>query len=119
MSESLFERLGATEGVTRIAHDVVENHWANPVVSKRFSAFDLNKLKKGAADFFIMGTGGPSVYKGKDMIATHKGMNINNDEFVAVLEDAMGAMEKNNVGQREKEEVLFILFSMKSEITRQ
>ena len=119
MSESLFVRLGGTEGVTRIAHDVVENHWANPIISKRFAAFDLDELKKGAADFFITGTGGPSVYEGKDMIATHKGMNINNDEFVAALEDAVAAMEKNNVGQREKEEVLYILFSLKNEVIQQ
>ena len=46
----------------------------------------------------------------------HKGMNIDNDEFVAVLDDALLALEKNNVGQREKEEVLYILYSMKSEI---
>ena len=119
MSKSLFERLGGTEGVTRIAHDVVQNHWENPVISKRFATFDLDKLKKGAADFFISGTGGPNVYEGKDMIATHKGMNINNDEFVAVLEDALAAMEKNNVGQREKEEVLYIFFSLKNDVIQQ
>ena len=119
MSETLFERLGGVDAVTQLAHDVVQNHWDNPVIAKRFGAFDLDKLKKGAADFFITGTGGPSVYQGKDMIATHKGMNINNDEFMAVLEDAMGAMEKNNVGQREKEEVLYIFFSLRNEVLRQ
>ena len=119
MSESLFERLGGAEGVTRIAHDVVQNHWDNPVISRRFANFDPDKLKKGAADFFVTGTGGPNVYGGKDMIATHKGMNINNDEFVAVLEDALAAMEKNDVGQREKEEVLYIFFSLKNEVIQQ
>ena len=43
-------------------------------------------------------------------------MNINNDEFVAVLDDVMAALEKNGVGQREKEEVLAIFFSMKGDI---
>lgn len=119
MTESLFERLGGVEGVTRIAHDVVDNHRANPSISKRFAEFDVAKLKKGAADFFVMGSGGPNVYEGKDMIATHKGMNISNDEFVAVLDDAVAAMEKNNVGQREKEEVLYIFFSLKNDVVQQ
>jgi hemoglobin len=56
------------------------------------------------------------VYEGKDMVATHKGMNIDGEEFLAVLDDALAALEKNNIGQREKEEVLFVLYSMKPEI---
>lgn len=46
-------------------------------------------------------------------------MNIDRDEFVAVLDDAMAALEKNNVGQREKKEVLYILFSMKNDVVLQ
>ena len=46
----------------------------------------------------------------------HKGMNIDNDEFVAMLDDAMAALEKNNIGQREKEEVLYIFFSLKGDV---
>ena len=45
-------------------------------------------------------------------------MNIDNDEFVAVLDDALEALDRNGVGQREKEEVLFILYGMKDQIVR-
>ena len=50
------------------------------------------------------------------MMATHKGMNISALEFMAVLDDALNALNKNNIGQPEQEEVLFILYSMRSEI---
>ena len=40
------------------------------------------------------------------------------DQFVAVLDDAMAALDKNGIGQREKEEVLAIFFSMKGDIVR-
>ncbi len=43
-------------------------------------------------------------------------MNIAGDEFLAVLDDAIDALDKNNIGQREKEEVLFILYSMKGDV---
>jgi hemoglobin len=56
------------------------------------------------------------VYQGKDMLETHKGMNIDEAEFMAVLDDALSALDKNNVGQREKEEVLYVLYSMKAQI---
>lgn len=119
MTETLYERLGGTEGIQRIANDLVDFHIKNPRIARRFADSDLGALKKGAAEFFIAGTGGPNVYKGKDMVSVHKGMNIDSDEFVAALDDAMAALEKNNVGQREKEEVLYILFSLKGDVVLQ
>lgn len=116
MTTSLYERLGGTEGITQIANDVVDNHLNNPVISKRFADTDVAALKNAAATFFITGTGGPDVYKGKDMLRAHKGMNISPSEFMAVLDDSINALNKNNISQREQEEVLFALFSMRSEV---
>ena len=116
MSASLYERLGETAGITKIANDVIDNHLANKAISTRFANSDSSKLKNAAATFFISGTGGPNVYKGKDILAAHKGMNIAAVEFMAVLDDALAALEKNNIGQREQEEVLFVLYSMRSQI---
>lgn len=61
----------------------------------------------------IAGTGGENVHKGKDTLSVHKGMNISTTEFMAVLDDALSALKKNNIGQREQEEVLFVLYSMR------
>ncbi len=119
MTETLYARLGGSEGIARIAGDVVDNHVKNPRIAQRFAHSDRDKVKKMAADFFITGSGGPTVYQGKDMIAAHKGMNIDADEFIAVVDDALAALEKNNVGQREKEEVLFVFFSLRGQVMRQ
>ncbi len=118
MSVSLFERLGGESGITSIANDVVDLHLDNQVIATRFAKTDVNKLKNAAATFFITGTGGPACYQGKDMLAAHKNMNISHEEFMAVLDDALSALSKNNVGQREQEEVLFVLYSMRTEIVR-
>jgi hemoglobin len=115
---SLYERLGGTEGITQIACDVVDGHLKNSRIAPRFSESDVPALKKAAAAFFITGTGGPHTYEGKDMLSAHKGMNIDHAEFMAVLDDALSALEKNGVGQREQEEVLFVLYSMRGEIVR-
>lgn len=116
MSDSLYERLGGTDGITKIASDLVDVHMQNPVVSHRYADSDLDAVKNGAATFFISGTGGPDDYKGKDMLATHKGMDISEAEFLAVIDDAMEALAKNDIDQRTMEEVLFVLYSMKGDI---
>ncbi|MEA3374231.1 MAG: group 1 truncated hemoglobin [Campylobacterota bacterium] len=114
--KTLYERLGGTEGITQIARDLVSLHVSNPKISPRFSDHDPEMLINGAATFFIAGTGGPNIYKGKDMLSTHTNMNISDTEFNAVLDDALEALEKNGIGQREKEEVLFVLYSMKKDV---
>jgi len=118
MSNSLYERLGGTEGITQIACDVVDNHMLNDLIKCRFEESDIDALKNAAATFFIAGTGGPDVYKGKDMLAAHKGLNISAEEFMSVLDDSLDALEKNNIGQREQEEVLFTLYSMRAHVVR-
>lgn len=115
-NQSLYERLGGTEGITSIASDLVDNHLKNPALAPRFAPLDADKLKQGAATFFIAGTGGPDVYRGKDMRSVHAGMNASAVEYMAALDDAMAALEKNDVGQREREEVLFVLFSFRQDI---
>jgi len=119
MSETLYERLGGTEGIQRISNVLVDLHATNPQTARRFDQVDLAQAKKAASEFFITGSGGPNVYTGKDMVGVHKGMNISNEELMAVLDDAMEALDRNGVGQREKEEVLFILFSLKDQVVKQ
>jgi len=116
MTNTLYNRLGGTDGIRRIVDVLVDNHAKNPVVSARFAGSDMNNLKQMAGDFFITGSGGPEVYSGKDMIAAHQFMNISGDEFVAVLDDAMNALQANGIGQREQEEVLYILYNIKGQI---
>lgn len=116
MSQSLYERLGATEGITRLAGDLVDNHMTNESIATRFAQSDLPAMKNAAATFFIAATGGPDVYRGKDLLSAHKGMNISASEFMSVLDDALNAMQKNQIGQREQEEVLFAFYSMRSQV---
>jgi hemoglobin len=117
MAESLYERLGGSEGITRIASDALDNHLVNPRIKARYENLDnLEAVRQGAANFFISATGGPDVYEGKNMLDTHKGMNIDEGEYLAVIDDILDALDKNSVEQREQEEVLFALYSMRREI---
>ena len=84
---SLYERLGASQRIKKIADDIVENHLNNQAITTRFKNMNMTRdeLENGTAMFFVSGTGGPNEYKGQDMLTIHKGMNISAVEFMAIL----------------------------------
>jgi len=57
---------------------------------------------------FCAGAGGPESDSGRDMLATHRGMNISEQEFVTVVDDAMAALESNGIDPGTRSEVLAI-----------
>ena len=118
MTGSLYERLGGAEGIFRIASDTVDLHLKNPLIAPRFQRSDLKTVKQTVADFFITGSGGPQVYKGKDLVSAHKGMNISDNEFMATVDDVMAALSASKIGDREKAEVLFIFYSLRPQVVR-
>jgi len=118
MSESLYERLGGEKGISDIARDIIAFHLVNPTIKVRFQDTGSDKLHRLVVEFFGMGTGGPQKYTGKDMREAHKAMNISEEEFLAVLDDAMKALDKNGIAPETKNEVLGVLYSLKGEVIR-
>lgn len=90
---------------------VVEAHLQNPVIRARFLPYleDPEKvvvIKRHFCEFLGMGCGGPEVYSGRDMIAVHKGMNISNEEYMAVLDDIMLVLDRHRVEEGAKKDRL-------------
>jgi hemoglobin len=119
MSASLYDRLGGAAGISALVDDLVAAHLANPAVQARFqNVNDLEHLKKMAREFFCAGSGGPESYTGKDMRTAHRGMNISEQEYLAVMDDIMGALDLHKIDEVTKKDVLAIIYSLKSEIIR-
>ena len=114
--QTLYQRLGGRAAIEAIASDIFDNHTKNPIVQNRYVNSDPVKVKRLVAEMCCAGFGGPEAYTGRDMITAHTGMNINADEFIAVIDDVMAALDMNTVGKREKDEILCILYSLKPEI---
>jgi hemoglobin len=119
MSKTLYERLGGNDGIRKLVDDAVDAHLNNPIVKTRFeNTEDIEHAKRMSVEFFCAGSGGPETYTGRDMVTTHKGMNISEQEFIAVVDDIFLAMDKNDLGDDVKKDVLAVLYSLKSEIIR-
>ncbi len=119
MAKTLYERLGGAKGITQLVDDAVDAHLGNPVVMTRFqNTADIEHAKRMSVEFFCAGSGGPESYTGRDMLTAHQGMNISEQEYIAVVDDILGAMDKNQLAEDVKKDVLSILYSLKNEIIR-
>lgn len=119
MTTTLYQRLGGAEGIARLVDDLIAAHLDNPIVKTRFENItDMEHTKRMAREFFCAGSGGPETYTGKDMLAAHKGMNISEQEYLAVMDDIVGAMNKHKLDEATKNDVIAILYSLKGNIIR-
>jgi hemoglobin len=120
-SNSLFDRLGGTPGITAIVDDVIEAHMNNPAINARFLPYldqpeKLAVIREHTIQFFSMGSGGPVAYEGRDMLSTHQGMNISAAEYMHVMDDIMGVLDKHHIDEESKKDVLAILWSLKETV---
>lgn len=121
MQKTLFERLGGKPGISMLVDDTVDTHMKNPAVNARFLPFleqpeRLAQIKQHTVDFFSAGSGGPAQYSGRDMVTTHRGMNISPAEYMHVIDDIFIALNKQSVDDETKKDVLAILWSLKDMI---
>ncbi|WP_372647879.1 group 1 truncated hemoglobin [Draconibacterium sp.] len=121
VEQSLYARLRGIEGITSIVDDIVENHMSNPAVNKRFLPLKddpehFAEVRQHLINFLAAGSGGPQEYTGKDMLSSHKGMNISQGEYMHVIDDIMKALTKNNIDDQTQKDVLAIAYSLKGVI---
>lgn len=121
---TLFERLGKEEGITLIVDDVIEAHMNNPQIKDIFIPYKeeperLASIRQHTIDFFSAGSGGSAEYRGRDMPTTHKGMNINAQQYMCAMDDILQVLDEHEVDETSKKDVLAILWSLKDAIMHQ
>lgn len=93
---SLYDRLGSTDGITRIVDNLLYELSNNEQALALFTNTDIGRFREKMIEFISNVSGGPVAYTGDDMKKTHKGMNITPAQFNSVVEDLIIAMEKSN-----------------------
>jgi hemoglobin len=113
---SLYERLGAMDGINSIVSDTIALHVENEEISHYFEGVDLDNLAHHVAAFFAAGTGGPADYQGRDMTSAHADMNMSDADFDSAVADVLTAVKSNGVDDESAAEVAAILESLRPAI---
>jgi hemoglobin len=135
---TLFDRLGAEQGLTAIVEDFTPRVLEDPRVnwerkgvkrggilgrddSVAWTATSTNvaRLKTHLVQFLALATGGPAKYDGKEIKSAHAGMRIGNPEFDAVIGDLKASLDKLRIPDKEQKELLAIIESTRPQIVTQ
>jgi hemoglobin len=114
---TLYERLGGRDAIAAMVDDSIGYISADRRINQRFANVSGEALKRNLVDFICERTGGPCVYRGKNMADAHEGMFVRDDEFDALVEDMGKAMGKAGVGARERTEVAGLLAKLRNSVT--
>ncbi|HEY8461854.1 MAG TPA: group 1 truncated hemoglobin [Blastocatellia bacterium] len=114
--KSLFERLGGMQAISAVVEDFAKNVLADPRINKKFAKSDAPRLLANLKDFVCFATNGPCQYYGLDMKKAHKRMDVTAGEFNALVEDFVKTLDKFNVGDPERGELLKLLGSTRDDI---
>jgi hemoglobin len=133
---TLYERLGAEEGIQHIVADFVDRVIADPRTNwerkgiKRGGVLgvggssaewkptpeNVEKLKAHLVQFVAVATGGPTRYEGRGMEAVHHGMKITNAEFDASIGCLKASLDALKVPIDEQRELLAVFESARAQI---
>jgi hemoglobin len=115
-TKTLFERLGGLPAITKVVDDFVGNVAGDDRINHFFAATDIPKLKELLVQQICNATGGGCEYTGRSMTEAHTGMGVTDDDFTALVEDLIKALDANGVPEKEKGELLSALAALKPEI---
>lgn len=120
MSEkSLYERLGGYDAISAVCNDLLPRLQSDAQLG-RFWAHrgddGVAREKQLLIDFICAASGGPMYYTGRNMKISHKGMRISNSDWGNLVGHLKATLDKFQVPEVERVQVLGFIDSLKAEI---
>lgn len=117
--KSLYERIGGYNALAAVVDDFIGRLLTDKQFEKFFVGHSIDskkRIRQHILDQFCAGTGGPCVYTGREMKASHEGLGITNADWDAAAKHLVASLDKFKVPEKEKGEVLAFVTSLKKDI---
>lgn len=116
---TLYARLGGYDAIAAVADDLLPRLMSDAQLGRFWAhrgADGLRREKQLLVDFLCAGAGGPLYYTGRDMATSHKGMGITAKDWEIFLRHVQATLDKFQVPERERREVLAFVDSTRADI---
>lgn len=122
---SLYDRLGRREGIYDLMaasidslHGNEQLNRQNPKLAAAKSRTNPAALKEKVTDFICKLTGGPCVYTGRTMKASHAPLDITESDWRIFVDDFVKLMNERSVKRAEQDELLALMAATKADIVK-
>jgi hemoglobin len=116
---TLYARLGGYDAIAAVADDLLPRLMSDSQLGRFWAhrgADGLRREKQLLIDFLCASAGGPLYYTGRDMATSHKGMGITAKDWEIFLRHVQATLDKFQVPERERREVLVFVDSTRADI---
>ncbi|MBM7655398.1 group I truncated hemoglobin [Neobacillus cucumis] len=120
MEDNLYEKLGGQEAINKVV-DYFYNELVlkDETVNQFFEHTDMEKQKSHQTKFISFALGGPNQYSGQSMAKAHQGMNLQPEHFNAIVNHLHKALAHYGVSERDIDDALTRVASLKDDILYQ
>ena len=113
---ALYRTFGEKPGLVKLMDDFMLRLEADPRTGPHFKETNKKRIKEQLVDQFCQVTGGPCVYGGAEMKASHAGLDINKRDFNALVEVLQQAMDAQGIAFSAQNQLLAQLAHMHRDI---
>ncbi|HZM89563.1 MAG TPA: group 1 truncated hemoglobin [Blastocatellia bacterium] len=117
--DSLYKRLGGYDALAAVTDDFIGRLITDKKLGRFFTGASENskmRIRQLVVDQLCAATGGPCVYIGRDMKASHKGLGITEEDWNIAVKHLVATMTKFKVPEKEQKEVAAALTTLKADI---
>jgi hemoglobin len=116
---SLYQRLGGYDAIAAVVDDFIGRLIADPTIGPFFTGHATESklaIRQLVVDQLCAATGGPCVYIGRTMKATHAGLGITEAHWSTSVAHLVATLDKFKVPKAEKDELLGAVAALKGDI---
>ena len=108
-ANTLYKRLGGYDAIAAVTDEFITRLATDAQLGKFFAGHATDskqRIRQHVVDFLCVATGGPCVYKGRDMKTSHAGLGITKSDWDRGVMHLVATLDRFKVPMKEKEELL-------------
>ena len=116
---TLFARLGGYDAIAAVADNLLPRLMSDSRLGRFWAhrgADGIRREKQLLIDFLCSSAGGSLYYTGRDMVTVHRGMGISDGDWKAFLGHLNDTLDKFQVPDQERREVLAFIEGTRADI---
>ncbi len=120
--KSLYERLGGYDALAAATDELLRRVTSDADIGVYWRGHSTDSMKRDRqliVDFLCEATGGPVIYRGRDMKTSHEGLRITEREWEIFMVHVVATLDHFEVPEQEKQEFLDCAAALQGDIVEE